>query len=293
MAKKSFFEAVLRTVGIPGLVLVFSLVLGSCANSEVGIDDLLQFMSNELKVSDMTAKQASAIGASDGYGVELDGSRVEIYKFDMKDEGQKTIINKTKKTNTLSILGSEIPVIVNGSFILFGYAQHPQKDKVVKSFKNYKGQKGDPTIAASGWNIGGIAYSSSFNEDYPVFGVSYVGYPKSLNPRDLLQESNLLALTNDKGAFKAKIENTKKAKGCLGVTLSLSSDGKKIAELQYYLISNDSNQQNYLTYVKYIVQDGDTTDSRYTGSEKSLGQVLGFFSGVMKQFYNTDALKSK
>lgn len=37
------------------------------------------------------------VGAIDGCSINLDGSGVEIYKYDLTDPGQKTIINEAKK----------------------------------------------------------------------------------------------------------------------------------------------------------------------------------------------------
>jgi len=125
------------------MVLAFGFLLLGCNgkngkdNSAKTLDDLLEFMSSDFSVTGKGAKAFAMVGAIDGCSVKLDGHIVEIYKYDLKDAGQKTIIDNAKKTNTLSMMTGAIPCVVNGTFVLIGYTNHPEKDKVVSSFQSF------------------------------------------------------------------------------------------------------------------------------------------------------------
>jgi hypothetical protein len=125
-------------------VILLSIVFTGYSKSEINdnssktIDDLIQFFSTDFKIDGKHEKYFAMVGAIDGCSINLDGSGVEIYKYDLTDPGQKTIINEAKNKNTLPCFGMALPCIVNGSFILVNYTSHPKKDKVIKKFKNFK-----------------------------------------------------------------------------------------------------------------------------------------------------------
>jgi hypothetical protein len=104
-------------------------------NSSKSINDLLEYLSKYFTLSDRSEKFFGMIGAIDGCGIELNGSEIEIYKYDLKDPGQKTIIENAQKTNTMTVMGFTVPVLVNGTFIITNYSDHPEKNKLVEIFK--------------------------------------------------------------------------------------------------------------------------------------------------------------
>ena len=130
------------TLGIPfedlkKFVQSYSNGVLSYDNSSKSINNLLDYFSEIFTVSDKSEKLFGMIGAIDGCGIKLSGSRVEIYKYDIKDPGQKTIIENAIKTNTMIVMGFTFPVLVNGSFVITGYSGHPEKDKLIEIFKTF------------------------------------------------------------------------------------------------------------------------------------------------------------
>jgi hypothetical protein len=106
-------------------------------NSSKSINDLLDCFSKIFVLSDKSEKLFGLIGAIDGCGIKLNGSGIEIYKYDIKDPGQKTIIENAKKTNTMTMIGFTFPVLINGSFVIGGYSDHPDRDKVIEIFRTF------------------------------------------------------------------------------------------------------------------------------------------------------------
>ena len=106
-------------------------------NSSKSIDDLIQYFSKNFQVSSKSEKLYQMIGAIDGCGIKINGNSVEIYKFDINDKGSKNILKNIESTNTFTVLGMTFPAIVNGSFVLSSYNNHPDKDKIIESFSNF------------------------------------------------------------------------------------------------------------------------------------------------------------
>jgi hypothetical protein len=123
--------------------LMFLFVFVSCnaqnkSNSKKTIDDLLKYLSNDFEVTiENIIPLFSIIGAIDGRNVYLDRSMVEIYKYDLSDKRQKAIIDEAEKTGIMTIIGRANPVVVNGSFILISYIDHPEREKLISSFMNF------------------------------------------------------------------------------------------------------------------------------------------------------------
>jgi hypothetical protein len=111
--------------------------MSSNDNSSKSIDNLLEYFSKEFSVSDKIEMWFQMIGAIDGCVATLNGSSIEIYKFDNNDLGQKTILENAQKTHTLSVLGMTMPVLINGTFIIVNYADHPEKKKLIEAFEKF------------------------------------------------------------------------------------------------------------------------------------------------------------
>jgi hypothetical protein len=106
-------------------------------NSHKSIDDLLEHISRSFSVSNKEGMWFQMIGAIDGCRVSVNGSSIEIYKFDINDPGQKTIVENAQRTNTMSMMGITFPVLVNGSFMIVNYTEHPERNNIIEVFRNF------------------------------------------------------------------------------------------------------------------------------------------------------------
>jgi hypothetical protein len=135
-------------------------------------------------------------------------------------------------------------------------------------------------------------FSGKFNENFPVFGFNLLGYPKAPTARALVQADNFINVTTENGVRKAVCESSStNNKGVFTATILLTSDGNRILRLRFSLQSDEFTEQNYLTYLNAVMlQSGKSQETRYRGTESSLGQVLGGFSQFIELIYDTDKL---
>ncbi len=148
-------------------------------------------------------------------------------------------------------------------------------------------------------NVEAQSFSGAFNENYPIFGFTMLGYSKAPTAKALVTPENFMSATYEKGSMKTTLEKKKIEKGKLTVTLLLeiiekTSGKKNRVRMQFSIKSDDMAEQNYLTYLRVIdLNSGTSQVVEYDGySQRSLGQVLGGFSEMIKIFYNIDKLLS-
>lgn len=127
--------------GMMALCLVLITACGESSgknNSAKSIDDLLVFFKNSgVTVSEKEDFWFQMTGAIDGCRTKLDGASVEIFKFDSATKGGKTILQNAERSGTFpSVLGMQIPCLVNGSFIIVPQGGG-QQEKVVSIFKKF------------------------------------------------------------------------------------------------------------------------------------------------------------
>lgn len=121
------------------VVLAMGMVMscGGKDNSKKSVDDLINHFEKNFTVSDKDTVFYQMLGAVDGCRIDLNGETVSIYKFDSKDSGGKTILANAKKTSTLSFMGMQMPVMVNGSFVIAEYESFPDKNKLKSVFSKF------------------------------------------------------------------------------------------------------------------------------------------------------------
>ncbi|MDD4923968.1 MAG: hypothetical protein PHF74_03935 [Dehalococcoidales bacterium] len=107
-------------------------------NNIKSIDDLIIFfISRGLSVEGKNEKNYQLIGAADGCGLIISGEAIEIYRYDLDDPGQNTIITNAKNSNTISFWGLTFPCYVNGSFLLVNYYDNLNKDAIIAAFTSF------------------------------------------------------------------------------------------------------------------------------------------------------------
>ena len=105
------------------------------------IEQLLNyFKSNNLTVGEKEEKAYEMIGANNGCAVYINGSKIEIYSFDLKSDNELTKRNlqSAKNNGTVSAIGIPINVKLNGDLIICNYEDHPDKDKIIELFSKFK-----------------------------------------------------------------------------------------------------------------------------------------------------------
>ena len=91
-----------------------------------------------LKVEKSFPVRYQAILASDGIVMIIEGVRVEFYAYDMHKKYQKAKLEKIRKNNHIIILGTSVPAITNGKFIMLTYSNKPNLVKIIRAFKSFE-----------------------------------------------------------------------------------------------------------------------------------------------------------
>ncbi len=104
------------------------------------LGDMVEFFkSNGFTIGEKTEKMAAIIGAKAGFGIQLNGKNVEIYEYDAESKDELTVnILETARDGYIDMSGFTLKCVLNGNLILAGYDEHPDKDKIVETFKNFK-----------------------------------------------------------------------------------------------------------------------------------------------------------
>lgn len=118
------------------LLLVFS----GCEkenNTKTLVDLVEHFKASGIKIDSYAPCIYQIIRASDGLALTIDGSPVEIYKYDKRINDQKEKIERIEKDGDIYILAVKFPVRINGSFILLNYKNHPKEAQIIEAFNSF------------------------------------------------------------------------------------------------------------------------------------------------------------
>lgn len=94
---------------------------------------------NNLEITNETSKAAGMIGASKGYGLEINGESIEIYEFDENSTDELTVKNiksaKEEGDVTMpSFNNYTMKAKYNKGLVLTNYEEHPDRDKIISIF---------------------------------------------------------------------------------------------------------------------------------------------------------------
>lgn len=125
----------------------FGLGIKEKKNSDRTISDLTTYFANcgsfeeVALVTDRRHRSeydlGSAFGAMESATISISGDSIAVYKYDLNDNGQKNIITKAQKTNLISYLGIEWPCLVNSPFLILGYQEAGEREKIKKIFSEF------------------------------------------------------------------------------------------------------------------------------------------------------------
>lgn len=108
---------------------------------EITIEDFkTKLEESGLTISDTIQKSAELIGAEEGIGYEIDGTVIEVYKFNENstDDLTKTNIESAKKDGKINMatFNMTLNVKYNKGLCLIGYENHPDKEKILEVFNS-------------------------------------------------------------------------------------------------------------------------------------------------------------
>ena len=147
-------KKVLKNIILTIILILSILLLTGCSkeenvetSSKVSLKQLsIEDFKNAIKKSGITItnetnKLATMIGAEEGYGYEINGQSIEIYKFDEKSDNELTKNNiKSAKEKGIVVMpdfnNMTISVKYNKGLILANYEQHPDKEKILEAFSS-------------------------------------------------------------------------------------------------------------------------------------------------------------
>lgn len=102
--------------------------------SEDPLDDVVAHFENDgFEIGEKTEKVAEMVGATDGFGIALDGTDIELYLYDDDSEDLEEI----KENNEYDMDGFVFPALANGNIVIINYDEHPDEDDVVDAFNGY------------------------------------------------------------------------------------------------------------------------------------------------------------
>ena len=136
----------------------------------------------------------------------------------------------------------------------------------------------------------------SFEQNYPIGLISYAGYPYRLTVKQLLDKNNLLNISNERGSVETKIESSSVKNGVLTLTVLTSATNaanEKTRLRAQFSFKNDPNAEVCtITYVyATVVGSGEVTEIRHDGTQRTSGQLVGFFVASLGSFYDKEKLK--
>lgn len=112
------------------------------SSQEISIENFKNALQNKgLTVTEVTPKVGTMIGADEGYGYKINGTSIEIYKFNEESNNELTKSNIDKAKNQGIIVmpdfnNMEIKGKYNKGLLLVNYEGHPNEDEIVSAFNS-------------------------------------------------------------------------------------------------------------------------------------------------------------
>lgn len=109
----------------------------------VSIDTFKQKLKeNEIEIEEETEnKECNLIGASEGVSYMINGTVIQVYRFDLDKSDELTVTNLKKAQEEQKIImptfnNYEFKVKYNKGLVLINYEEHPQEQEIVQVFEN-------------------------------------------------------------------------------------------------------------------------------------------------------------
>ena len=127
------------------LLPVLILLLGGCSwfepdNNYLRPEDFARKLTRDgLPVTAMRPLNPQPLSATAAVEMKVGNSNIGVYKFDTSIRIQKVRLERIKKSKKIFFNGIPYPVYeVSGSFIVIGLDKHKDKERILKSLRDFK-----------------------------------------------------------------------------------------------------------------------------------------------------------
>lgn len=122
-------------------LLLLLAIFAGCAfshNNDRSFWDVIKhFESNGVHVKSVNPLTTIQVKAAAAFAFTIGDRQVGVYKYDSNNEKHKEKLKRVDETGVFYVVGIRYKAIRNGSYILIDFENHPQKEKIVETFKTF------------------------------------------------------------------------------------------------------------------------------------------------------------
>lgn len=108
------------------------------SNNDKTINDLIDhFRDDGLKIDAVVPFPRAITRCKATAGIKISGVMVGVFQFDKRRQKAAAKIDKFEEQGFVYISGNQYPALVNGSFLIIGYHENPQRELLIKSFESF------------------------------------------------------------------------------------------------------------------------------------------------------------
>lgn len=137
----SVFRIATWTLGVLLVIVIAGVVISqftSVFSQQHGrIEELIAHLRRGGLTVRSVEEMDETLGAQRRVRLSVDAQMFEILQFDMSNVEQAARLDQIRQSGTMEIDGSPQPVEVNGNFVLAGYADHPDRDRLARTFHGF------------------------------------------------------------------------------------------------------------------------------------------------------------
>jgi hypothetical protein len=142
-------------------------------------------------------------------------------------------------------------------------------------------------------SVNAQSFSRTYNPDLPIAYLTLLGLPP-INASKFFVAANFKDVSNENGSMKAVCESTSNSNGTFTGNLLCTVNNTKVMRVNIALRSDTTGDFNYITSLTTTnLMSGEKTELKYTGTQHSAGEMVGFFYELLELFYDTDKLFTK
>ncbi|HLR04138.1 MAG TPA: hypothetical protein VK111_15440 [Virgibacillus sp.] len=107
----------------------------STDNEDETLDDIVQhFDDSGFDIGDKTEKFPEMIGASEGFGIEIDGEDIEFYEYKSDSDDLENI--QSNGEVEMEDFGS-LPALANGNLVMINHDEHSEENEIIEVFESF------------------------------------------------------------------------------------------------------------------------------------------------------------
>ena len=111
-------------------------------NNALIIPDLIHyFEKNKVPIETVQLIRADVAHADDAVSIKVAGKEIGIYKYNVKVKIQREKLAKIENEKFVYLIGFKKNVLVNGSFVMVGWEDNPQKELLENVFMSFSNDR--------------------------------------------------------------------------------------------------------------------------------------------------------